>query len=294
MTKNTKKILGFILVLILISVGLNLVYAMNMRIDEPIYIRRYEKISVHENSYPEFQVQYVKDKYDERKLIAIKFDGLDQTYDVKPRDDMWSFFQNNNTVVRGQGRFYTYCDMYIRFEFDKTFADKLHEEGDIILTNATLYFDDESTLDVAIGEVTLGKYEEKTMSYDGASSGDYSFSGDLETKGTVYITGFDLTTYEPHKDHVRLSIKVDGNRVYSYEDIVNMKEPIQVGRGLEVNYDAIRDDINQQWRFSDMCPVIYYEQDQEEAFKVYYHFTTGVLPDESVEAFVKMWREAND
>jgi len=294
MTKKMRTILGFLLVLILISVGINLQYAMKMRIDEPIYVKRYERIDVNENSYTEIRIQYIKDRYDDRELTAIKFDELDQIFDVRRRHNTWSPFENEKTVEPGQGRYYTFSDLFISFSFDQSLVERIDEKGDIILTHATLYFDDESTLDVAIGEVTLGRFKVNSLYREGASGSDCTFEAKFDTKGSLYITGFDLSTYEAHKDHVKLSIEVDGMRTYSYEDMVNMKKPIIVTRGLEVHYDAIKENKNQQWRFSDICPVIYYEQDQKESLKVYYNFLTGILDDESVEAYVKMWRELND
>lgn len=296
MTKRIKKIIGVLLGLLVCSMIINIVYAYNMKIDDPIFVTKYEQIDVIEDQSHDFQIVYIKDNRDKRKLVAVEFEGLEETFHVFNKYQMWSFFESNDQNQVGKGRYYTLCNQYIEFDFNDEFIKQIYDIDELRLTDARLFFDDQTTLDVNIGEVVIQRYdkEENIRSRSGSGS-DYTYKVTLQVAGPILLTGIDFTTFIPHKDDVLITLILDSVNEYDYEALVNLAEPIKVNSKIEVKYDSVHRNKNQIWRFGNIYLGVHYEKDGEkDVFNVPYLFNGGSMADESVEAYVKMWRTFNE
>lgn len=296
MNKTVNKVLGVLFALLICSMIVNIVYAYSMKIDEPIFVTRYEQIDVIEDQSYDLRIEYIKDNHDKRKLLAIEFEGLDKTFNVFDNYQAWSFFENNVQNQVGKGRYYTLCNQYIEFDFDDEMVKMVDDIGKLHLTEAKLFFDDQTTLDVNIGELILSRYdEERSIRARGGSGSDYAYEVTLQLPEPILLTNIDFSTFIPHKDDVMITFIIDSTNEYDYEMLESLTDPITVKRQINVKYESVHSNRNQVWRFGNISLGIYYEKDGEkDVFNVPYMFNGGNMPDESVEAYVKIWRALNE
>ena len=296
MTKRVKNVLGVLLGLLICSMIVNIVYAYNMKIDEPIFVTKYEQIDVNEDQSQDFRIEYIKDNRDIRNLVAVEFEGLEEAFHVYNNYQAWSFFENNNQNQVGKGRYYTLCNQYIEFDFNNELIKKVDEIGQLRLTDAKLFFDDQTTLDVNIGEVIFRRYnKDKIIRPRSGSGGDFNYEVSLQVTEPIFLTGIDFSTFIPHKDDVLITLVLDSSNEYDYEALVKLTAPVKVNSHIKVKYDSVNNNRNQMWRFGNISLGIHYEKDGEKGvFNVPYIFNGGQMEDESVEAYVKMWRAFNE
>lgn len=289
-----------IVVIILISVAGNMIYASNQVIPQPLFTE-FNKETVYSKTFDEtLYISYITNNNDERRLDSISFEGLESVQPVSQTNYFGGFVFNNdvgdNPYNDTIGRYYTLKRAYVDLRLTEEEIVALEKGGSLTFGSGTAILDDGTSLEMSIGRYTIYSQEywnAHRLRTGGGGSDDY-FDVDFETKTPIQINSIDLSTFSPHKDALNMELIVDNNQVYTYEDLMAIS-PIQVDRKFQVVFTADDHEVSSQWRFNMMSmDMTYTKEGQTYDTWIYYPFSGSGMDEASVEAYVELWRSENE
>lgn len=256
-----RKMLRFGLILIVLSliftVGFSLVYRLKKPVFLKIYVERYPFGNQNSSIVENFQLKYITNMSDNRKVVAINFE---EEPNIEVGVSHWSngggvfsLFNNNynNQSKDIYGR-YALCTIYLEMNLNNIGR----EFNEVELNNAKVKFDDGSTLDTDLGRIIIYKVERKNDYIDSTSSssssdGTSSFSGRI--KKDIKLLYVKSPLLEDLKDYFELFIDhID------YREVSGIK--YEKDKYLVVNAKfKTPKDIVSQYTFYDIKPKLYFE-----------------------------------
>lgn len=298
MNSKIIKVIGGLFILIVCSMIINIVYAFHMSLDEVVVLKKHDYVYLFENDTSEhrYDLHYIQDVHDQRMVTMINFDGLNGSYYVNSSQGSWIFQEVFQSVEGEGGRYYNNFRRYVDIAITDEILNQVNEVGELIITDAELVFNDGSTQKIDIGSIEFFKAVDNDNFIEaGISSSEHRYGYRLKVSNPIQVTGFDLSTFEKHKNDVSLEVTIDAQDVYDYEALVNIKKPIQVNRQVEIRLESNEMDVNQKWRFFETAiGIIYDNEGEQHVYKVPCQMYDDLLSIEETEAYITMWRKYNE
>lgn len=200
---NTKNILKGAIIIIAISFVISLLSIYKIKLDKPAFLKNYKEVEITEdnNIYSmgtsTIELKYVSNREDKRVVQSIIFkEAPELNFDAseQPYNGGMIFYNNSNRTAIDYGR-YSIHTIYLNLNSSN---DKYDLSKDIILEEATIFFNDGLTMDVDLGKIILyqGDFSETplkftgtTISNDGSSQSTFSVKDYIEVS-KVYSSLF--------------------------------------------------------------------------------------------------------
>lgn len=286
--KTLKRYSVLIAIAVLLTAAGNMLYAASKSIPEPLLMEVHEEV-VFGGTYSEaITFAYITNSSDARRLQSIRLDGLEWEQPVS---------QSGNPSGDIIGRYYTLKSSQVDLYLTEADLGRLEEAGSLTLTTGTVRMSDGTDLPVSIGRIRLYT-EEHWNEYrlrDGGGGSNDHFTVDFKTEQPIRITSLDLSSFEPHQEALEMALIVDGDRVYPYDALVNLAEPIPVSGHFQMAVNAVDPDLPSQWRFNMLSMDMAYEKGgQVHDAWIYYPFYGSGMDPEAVEAYVAYRRNHHD
>ncbi|VDN47088.1 conserved protein of unknown function [Petrocella atlantisensis] len=299
--KKLKRYSIIIAALVTLSAISNVIYASYQVIETPLFTEINDEIYYDGMLDETLTISYIMNNSDTRRLQSISFYGLDAKQSVSQSGGFGGFMYtsdtNNNPYNDEIGRYYTLKQGYINLYLTDEDISRMEEKGSLTFGRGTAIFDDGTIMPVSLGRITIrteDNWEEHRLRKGGGGSKDH-FTADFETETPIRITSLDLSSFEPHRDDLDMSLIVDFDRTYTYDALMNLTEPIEVKRGFEVAYTAKDKDASSEWRFNMISLDMVYEKDgQSYDTWIYYPFYGTGMNEAAVESFVALWRTEHE
>ncbi len=294
MTPKGLKLFSIIItaVISLLAVG-NIIYAAQQVIPRPLFAAINDEICYREDNNEKLSVTYITNNADSRRIESITFDGLDMPQTVY--QDRVGF--EDHTYNDSIGRYYTLKRGYIELNITDIDIKKLKENGSLTLETGTAVMSDGSKLQINIGHIIIYTDERWNQQklIEGAEGDQNSLTLDYKTEIPIKITSLDLQSFESHKDALKLTITVDSSNIYTYKELSQLSEPIEVNSGFQVRYTGKDPDTSNDWRLNMISLDMTYEKDGQ-----YYDtwlispFYENRMSNSDVEAYVNLWRAEHE
>jgi hypothetical protein len=295
--QTLKKYSIVIAMVFLLFVTINIIYASIQEIPEPLFIAINDEYYYDEARTESLTISYITNKKDTRRVSSILFDDLSEPQFVGQSNGMNGFFFNNqsndnpyNDLI---GRYYTLKRGYINLNLSQVDAKIIAEKGKLNFGKAMVTFSDGTTQVIDLGRHILWPLDDmknENLNISGGGSGNH-YNPSFQTRVPITLKSIDINGFESHKEALDMTLTVDGNIKYVYDDIKKLNSPITVNKRFEIEYLAKEPDINSSWRFNMITIDMTYIKDGQsyETF-IYYPFNHINMDETSVEDYVNFWR----
>lgn len=277
MDKN-KKILLVSLSVIMMSAVLSLLLITKFKVDNPVFLMNYCEIGIYEDQgiYPiskdDLTLKYIANIDDERHITRVSFKELPNSNFFASEynsEDSFMFSYGNNSNVDEYGRYgvhtvYLTCP---NFKFEENV-------NEVILTEATVEFDDGLKMDIDLGEIVLYKPKNSAIALQHTSSQSSSDGDSSETFWTKEDMKLEkITTYLSEEVLEVFDFNV------KYIDVEKNKE-IECTKGTTIkkNHTIIvssmyngNEDILKSYTIYDIRPRIYFVNEYNDEYSIRYH-----------------------
>ena len=196
---NHNKILRISIIVMLLTLIISIISISKLRIDNQVFLKNYYEIAVseYEGTYSleegSLILQYISNVDDNKYVTGITFKELPDTYFFATehnQDYGMMFYEGKNLNVNEYGR-YRLNTVYItcpELKYDDN-------QKEIILTSATVEFNDKSNIDIDLGKIVLYKGKKipvalegisYTSSSEGISSTTFRVKEDVKSHASPY------------------------------------------------------------------------------------------------------------
>lgn len=200
---NHNKILRISIIVMLLTLIISIISISKLRIENQVFLKNYYEIAVseYEGTYSleegSLILQYISNVDDNKYVTGITFKELPDTYFFATehnQDYGMMFYEGKNLNVNEYGR-YRLNTVYItcpELKYDDN-------QKEIILTSATVEFNDKSNIDIDLGKIVLYKGKKipvalEGISYTGSSEGISSTT--FRVKEDVKIESIESSLFE--------------------------------------------------------------------------------------------------
>lgn len=266
---NTKNILKGSIIIIAISFVISLLSIYKIKLDRPVFLKNYKEVEVTEdnNIYSmgtsTIELKYISNREDKRVVQSIIFkEAPELNFDAseQPYDGSMIFYNNSNRTAIDYGR-YSIHTIYLNLNSSN---DKYDLSKDIILEEATIFFNDGLTMDVDLGKIILyQKHNIKTpLNWSGTSIlSDVSSKSLFDVDEYIEILKVDSSLFEYSKDLFDFNIGKSDN-MDSINTIYNENEQLVfISQFHNIN------DIERKLYSYDIKPIIYFKDKNGQEFK---------------------------
>ncbi|MBS5883968.1 hypothetical protein [Clostridium sp.] len=161
--KNINKALKISIALIGLSLIITLLVLSKLKLDKPVFLKNYKEVGIIENegvlsnSGVDIELKYISNREDRRKVNSIIFkEAPELNFYASENSSMglMSFYDYSNDNIESHGRygvhtvFLTLNPQNYEYDLDK----------ELVLSEATVTFNDGLTMDVDLGKILLYKY----------------------------------------------------------------------------------------------------------------------------------------
>lgn len=284
MNKNSNK-LKIALILIIISSLVSIVSIINLRVDKPVFLMNYCEIGTYENEgiysvyEGSFNLQYIANVEDQRHVVGITFKEAPNTYFFASEySEIGStiFFEEDNSNVVKYGRYGVHT-VYVSCP-DFKYND---DSDELVLTEATLEFDDGLKLDVNLGKIVLYKEKNTPVALDhigSKSSTDGLSSTIFKVKEDMKIEKVDSTLFEDASEVFDFNISTSE---YGESREVDYIKDTTIKKDSIINFSSTYNGSNnilEDYTIYDIRPKIYFVNEYNDRYSVrYYNMTNNNL-----------------
>lgn len=284
MDKN-KKILKVSLSVIILSAVLSLLLITKFKVDKPAFLMNYCEIETYSNGeiYPisngTLTLKYIANIDDTRRMTGISFKEVPNSNFFASEYNQWDDFMfsyGNDSNVSEYGRYgihtvYLSCPNF-------NFEDGVDE---VMLTEATVEFDDGLKMDIDLGEIVLYKPKNSAVALQHTSSQASSDGDSAETfwtKEDMKIEKIESYLSEEALEMFDFNIK--------YIDI-EQNEEIECMKGTTIKKDHNiiisskyngNNDILKSYAIYDIRPEIYFVNDYNDEYSIRYYNMRNETP----------------
>ncbi|WP_291651176.1 hypothetical protein [Clostridium sp.] len=264
--KNINKALKISMALISISLVMTLLVLSKLKLDKPVFLKNYKEVEIMENegaysiSGFDIELKYISNREDKRKVSSVIFkEAPELNFYASENNSMglMRFYNNVNDNVENHGIygvhtvFLSLSSQKYDYEFDK----------DLVLSNATVTFDDGLTMEVDLGKIILYKHDSDKYDYDkkilkwysGQSSNDGISKGGFIVNDYIKVSHIYSPLFDDTKDLFDFNIDKLGN-IANMELIYNKNDYLYFTSQF---YNI--DDIERKLYSYDIKPVIYFK-----------------------------------
>lgn len=262
--KKTNMLLkiGIILIGMVFAICLFSIYY--FQLEEPVFLKHYYEISSAKNadtweSEP-FSLKYITNITDKRKVIGIFFKEAPDLYFYASEDyrgmSTFTFNNQNGNISLGEkiGR-YNLRTVYVNLKGGDNVGNDIESLENLELSQATVQFDNGSTMEVDIGKIILyqiNQSENFLESRSSTSSNDGSSSTNYSVKKDITLEKVDSPLMQEVKNLIQLKI---GEQDFSAIKGITYKK----GNGLYVSsIDGMSQDILSKLTNYDIRPKLFY------------------------------------
>ncbi|MDU5262547.1 MAG: hypothetical protein E6176_08975 [Clostridium celatum] len=200
---NHNKILRISIIVMLLTLIISIISISKLRIDNQVFLKNYYEIAVseYEGTYSleegSLILQYISNVDDNKYVTGITFKELPDTYFFATehnQDYGMMFYEGKNLNVNEYGR-YRLNTVYItcpELKYDDN-------QKEIILTSATVEFNDKSNIDIDLGKIVLYKGKKIPVALEGisyTSSSEGISSTTFRVKEDVKIESIESSLFE--------------------------------------------------------------------------------------------------
>lgn len=200
---NHNKILRISIIVMLLTLIISIISISKLRIDKQVFLKNYYEIAVseYEGTYSleegSLILQYISNVDDNKYVTGITFKELPDTYFFATehnQDYGMMFYEGKNLNVNEYGR-YRLNTVYItcpELKYDDN-------QKEIILTSATVEFNDKSSIDIDLGKIVLYKGKKIPVALEGISytaSSEGISSTTFRVKEDVKIESIESSLFE--------------------------------------------------------------------------------------------------
>lgn len=185
---NHNKILMISIIVIVLTAIISIISISKLRIDKQVFLKNYYEIAIneYEGTYSldegSLILQYISNVDDNKYVTGITFKKLSDTYFFATEYNQsygMRFYEEKNLNVNEFGRYglhtvYVTCP---ELKYDDN-------QKEIVLTNATIEFNDGSNMDIDLGKIVLYKGSNRPVALEGIS---YTGSSDGTSSTTFRI-----------------------------------------------------------------------------------------------------------
>lgn len=215
-------ILKYGLMVIALSFVINVIYYMQFKLDEPVFLKHYYEKDVYAGKY--INLYLIDNKNDSRKISEAIFTQMPDDFAYITQ----SYIRN---YVRGKFSPYSYNTLVIEFHCDERGFEERGEES-ITLDKVLIRYDNGDQQEVDIGKITLNKnmkhYEFFNNNYNSASN-DYTSATGMTAIKDIMIKDIGSTLEEEAKGIINFAL----NDV----KVEDLKYPINISSGEKLNFN---------------------------------------------------------
>ncbi|GAA0085815.1 hypothetical protein UT300007_22540 [Clostridium sp. CTA-7] len=271
--KNIDKDLKISTTLIVISFLMALLILGKLKLDKPVFLKNYKEVEIIENGDSlstlgyDIELKYISNREDKRKVSSI-------TFKEEPKLNFYASENNSGGLMR----FYNYSNDNIenhgRYGVHTVFLNLNSQNygydlsNNIMLSEATITFNDGLTMDVDLGKIILYKYnnEETPLQNSGVEG-----SSDGNNRSMFWVTDYIRVShvysslFEDTKDLFDFNIDKLGS-MDSMNTIYNKNEHLYF-----TSQFYCTDDLERKLYSYDIKPVIYFKDRSEKEYKKRIH-----------------------
>lgn len=265
--KRLKEISMIFSIVLILSVAGNLIYASSRKLEEPIFVEQFNDECYRDSYYEKMAIVYMTDVNDSRRMTSVYFEGLDREI-ILSQSSYFSFetlLDNSNSTNPYNdliGRYYTKKEAYFDLQLTEEEVARLEEEGCITLDKAIAYYDDgtKQAFDFGRYQIQSQAYWEDHNMLSSAGGGGDSFHIDYRLDEPILIKSLDLSTFLPHQDYIKMTMKFDYGEALSYEELMALDEDVEVRSSIQINLTNRNVDDQIAWRYFMLDFPITYEK----------------------------------
>ncbi|WP_133014676.1 hypothetical protein [Clostridium cuniculi] len=200
---NHNKILRISIIVIVLTAIISIISISKLRIDKQVFLKNYYEIAIneYEGTYSldegSLILQYISNVDDNKYVTGITFKELSDTYFFATEYNQsygMMFYEEKKLNVNEFGRYglhtvYVTCP---ELKYDDN-------QKEIVLTNATIEFNDGSNMDIDLGKIVLYKGSNRPVALEGISytgSSDGTSSITFRIKEDVKIENIESSLFE--------------------------------------------------------------------------------------------------
>lgn len=271
--KNIDKALKISTTLIVISFLMSLLILGKLKLDKPVFLKNYKEVEVIENGDSlstlgyDIELKYISNREDKRKVSSI-------TFKEEPKLNFYASENNSGGLMR----FYNYSNDNIenhgRYGVHTVFLNLNSQNygynlsNNIVLSEATITFNDGLTMDVDLGKIIL--YNNDKNEGPLTSMADINDTSGVSKKG-VFVSEYIRVSnvYSPLFSDIGESFNFNINKVGNSES----RDTIYNGNeNLYFTYKFSNiSDIPMKLYSYDIKPVIYFKDRSEKEYKKRIH-----------------------
>lgn len=286
--ESNKRILNISLVLIVISAIVTLIGINIMKIDKPVFLKNYREFGVYENegmyaiNEGFLELKYISNIDDERVVTGITFEKLPNAQFYASEYSPYS-----NRIIRSgydaniskYGRYAVHTESLSCYSL---IEDK--DWKDIMLTKATVQFDDGLKIDIDLGKIIFYKDKETPIALEyGASSGssDGTASMSFRLKEDAIIEKIESPLFDDALGLFKVNIDSLG-----YTDV--METRYKKGSSVIIT-SAFNEpkDIMKKYTLYDIRPVVHFINSYKDKYTVRFYNMTYDRPNFSCYGIYK-------
>lgn len=269
--KNALKISG---ILILISFFISILIVSYLKLDNPVFLKSYKDIEIMESegtfrtSGYDIEIKYIANIEDKRKVSSIVFKDAPNLNFYASEDrpmGIVGFYNYSNDNIEGYGRYgvhtvFINLDSY-NYEYDLDYY--------IVLSEATVIFDDGFTMDVDLGNLVLYKYESSKENLENEilnlyrleSSGDGISKSGFYVKEYIQVENIYSKLFEDTRDSITFNINKSGG-IEDRDLIYNANDNLY----FVSQFNNIDDQERKLYSY-DIRPIIYFKDKNGKSYE---------------------------
>ena len=270
------KILKISIIVIMLSVVISIISISKLRIDKPVFLNNYLEVAIneYEDTYSlgdgSLILQYISNVDDNKYVTGITFKELPNTYFYASEYDQFYekiFYDGKNKNINEYGRYGIHT-------VGITCPELKYEDNqkEIVLTNATVEFNDGSNMDIDLGKIVLYKDSNIPTALEGNSytaSSNGTASTTFRVKENVKIEKVESALYEECEEMFDFNITyMEFNSIneVNYEEGQTIKDNSLIKISSKYNGS---DDILKMYTLYNISPNIYFinEHNDEYAYR---------------------------
>ncbi|WP_411168313.1 hypothetical protein ACH36K_14450 [Clostridium sp. MB05] len=267
--KNIDKALKISITLIVISFLISLLILSKLNLDKPVFLKNYKEVEIIENegslstSGYDIELKYISNREDKRKVSSI-------TFKEEPKLNFYASENNSGGLMR----FYNYSNDNIenhgRYGVHTVFLNLNSQNygydlsNNIVLSEATITFNDGLTIDVDLGKIILYKNDR--------NEGHLTSMADINDTSGVSKKGIFVSEYI-RVSNVYSSLFSEIGEFFNFNinKVGNLDSRDTIYNGNENLYFTYKfsdiSDISMKLYSYDIKPVIYFKDRNEKEYK---------------------------
>lgn len=258
--RNIKTALRISGIMILVSFILSIATTNYLKLSKPVFLKNYVETDISEGADKykllnfDIELKYISNIEDKRKVVGIIFDEAPEI-NFKASETEFEFarfYDYSNDNIESHGR-YGIHTVFLNVDISE---QKIEIDDKLVLSKATVVFDDGLNMKIDLGRIVLNKnnISETPLENSGVEGSNYGYSKSIFwTKEYIQVDNIYSLLFEDTRDLFDFNINKTGD-IEDRSLIYNKNENLY----FVAQFHSIEDPIKKMYRY-DIQPKIYFK-----------------------------------